>query len=252
VSPRLSRFALPAALIAGALFTATSAAWANNTISINSGNVPAYAATYKPDQQNCDPKLGGGPYSDKDVWVFILPGPQSTSGDFVSVTLHFDTNADNIADTTLVIDTDGGGFVNGGPEASKAFIAVTAGYQLIDATAVITGTADQFTLSHTCPANGQTPSPSPSASATTPGDGGSPSTSGSVPNETTPGEPTTPVTTTTPGLPVTGTAVGGIVLAGTAMVAVGIALLVARRRRDAAALAGDAGTINDTTTDQLP
>jgi LPXTG-motif cell wall-anchored protein len=287
-STRLYRLALPAALVAllaAALFTMTANALATTTtIPINSGNVPIYAADVP--TQICSANQGGGPYADKDVWVFVLPGNHSTSGDFVSVTLQFDTNGDNVADLTLSITADGGGFLNGGPQVSKAWIATPAGYQLIDGSAVITGTADSFNLSHTCPASGPTPSPSPSGSTptteppttqppttepvttpptepssvpptsepvTTPPTETPPTTPptepSSVPPTTTrttssptgspstsvPTEPSsTPSTTTTP-LPTTGAALSGILLAGVAMIVVGAALLVARRRRDATA-----------------
>lgn len=209
------------ATVAGAALavglSAASPALAATTIPINPGNVPTTAADY---EQGCD--FGDGPYADKDVWVFVLPG---NSGDFVSVTATFSTSGGTV---TRTIPTDGGAIVDD-KGTSKAWIATAAGWTLTGATAEITGTSpqDQFNLTHTCAATGNStptpsasPSPSPSASV-------SPGASGSA----TPGA--------TPGngggsgdLPITGTGVAGIAIFGGALVAAGVALLVFRRRRD--------------------
>lgn len=213
-----------------AIFASGSSAWANSTIDINDGNVPTTAEDFK--NQECSANQGGGPYADKDVWVFVLPGLYADGGDFVSVTLHLDTNGDDVADTTKTITADGGGFLNGGPQPSKAYIALPLGWQLIDATAEITGTADFFNLTHTCPADTSTTPPGTTPPGTTP------------PGSTDPGT-TPPATTTTPGggdLPTTGPALTGLVAAGVALVAGGSALLYLRRRRDAAAVVGGGDT----------
>jgi len=210
----LSRITFASALVGVTLLAGPSLAQANTTISINGGNVPTTASDYT---HECSANQGGGPYADKDVWVFVLPGNHASSGDFVSVTASFDTGGDGVADTVLHIDADGGGFLNGGPATSKAYIATTAGWTLITASAVITGEADFFNLTHTCPAGPSTsPSPSPSPS---PSISGTPAT-------------TSGSSTPDPGLPVTGTAVGGIVLAGAALIVGGFALILVRRRRD--------------------
>ncbi len=128
-----------------------------HTISINKGNVPTTAKGFS--SHDCDPNFGGGPFPDQDVWVFVLPGNDTT---FQSLTLHFDTNGDGIADTTKTIPTDGGAIDNA-HGTSKAFIATPAGWTLVAAEAEVDGPQTFFNLTHTCPASGS-PSPSPSHS----------------------------------------------------------------------------------------
>ncbi len=153
---------------------AGSPAWADTSIGINPGNVPTTAAGYG--SKDCDPHFGGGPHAGTDVWVFVLPGGKD-AGDFVSVTATFGTPG---GAETLTIPADGGAIVTD-KGASKAWIATPSGWTLTGATAVITGTAAKFNLTHTCPASGNgTPSPSPSISDTP-----SPST----PGGSTPGSP---------------------------------------------------------------
>lgn len=216
----LGRLATAAGAAAVLGLAAASPAWAGTTISINPGNVPTTAAGH--DTHDCDPNFGGGPFADRDVWVFVLPGQ---SGDFVSVTATFSTPGGSV---NLTIPTDGGAIVND-KGTSKAWIATSAGWTLTGATAAITGTGDKFNLTHTCPAGGdQTSSPTPPVSES-PSTPSSPSTSGSV-------SPTagggSPGGAGSGGLPVTGPAVTTIALTGGALIASGIALLLLRRRRD--------------------
>lgn len=221
------------AVLAGAGLLAigpSTAAWAA-TIGINPGNVPTTAAGFK-GEKKCDPNQGGGPFPDKDVWVFVLPG---NKGAFVSVTATFGANG------SLTIPTDGGAILtdNG---TSKAWITTPAGWTLTGATAEITGEGSFFNLTHTCPANGS-PSPSPSKSpGPTPSESESP---GPTPSESeSPGPVPSTDTTTGPavvpsGAPETG---GGGGVATTGGMALGIAALtlagagalglaLARRRR---------------------
>ena len=176
----LARLAVIGSVAAVALAIG-SPAWADNsTININSGNVPTTAADYNKAEQKCSANQGGGPSAGSDVWVFVLPGEHATSGDFVSVTADFGANGTK----TITSAADPDNFSNGGPDTAKAWIVAPAGWTLVGATAEITGTAESFNLTHTCPASGTaTPTPTPSHDPTatptprvTPSTGGSPGT----------------------------------------------------------------------------
>jgi LPXTG-motif cell wall-anchored protein len=210
-----------------------SPALADTTIAINPGNVPTTASAYG--THDCDENFGGGPQQGSDIWVFVLPGNQNKTGDFLSVTATFGANG------TLTIPADGGAIVtNRG--TSKAWIATPAGWTLTGASAVIAGTAGKFNLTHTCPAGGggQTSSPSPtpsvSESAASPGPNGGES-GGSVNSGS--GAAAESAGADSGGLPVTGTAVTGVAVTGAALVLGGIVLLVARRRREALVFSAD-------------
>lgn len=210
------RLAAVAGTAAAVGLAVASPAWAGTTVDINPGNVPTTAEGHG--DHGCD--FGGGPFADKDVWVFVLPGNQDKVGDFVSVTAVFGANG------SLTIPTDGGAIVTD-KGTSKAWITTPAGWTLTGATAVITGTAEKFNLTHTCPAGGggQTPTPVPSESATpTPGTSGTPGASVSG----TPGAGTGGGS-----LPVTGGAVLTTAVLGAALVAGGAVLLAVRRRKEA-------------------
>src|SRR5581483_3209500 len=153
---RIGRLISTAMAAGAAALIFAAPALADSTISINPGNVPTTAQGFN--THTCDPNQGGGPFPGMDVWVFVLPGNHDTSGDFKSLTAVF-------ADGSVSINTtdNPGNFSNGGPSTSKAWIITTAGRTLTGGSAVITGTADFFNLTHTCPASGS-PSPSPSMS----------------------------------------------------------------------------------------
>ncbi|MGC4766913.1 DUF7507 domain-containing protein [Micromonospora sp. DT46] len=140
---RLAAFAM----LAGALLLGGSPALAAETININPGNVPTTAAQAT---QNCDPNLGGGPFANEDVWVFNLPGNQQTSGDFLSITATFSTPGGAV---TRTIPTDPNSAIVNNLGTSKAWIRLPAGWTLTGASAVISGTADFFVLTHTCAAS---------------------------------------------------------------------------------------------------
>jgi len=145
--------------IAAAALGISGPAWGVSTININPGNVPTTAAGFN--THECDANFGGGPFPGQDVWVFVLPGNHDTSGDFVSLTADFNGNGS----ITITAAANPGNFSNGGPATSKAFIIAPAGFTLTGASAVITGTADFFNLTHTCPASGS-PSPTPTMTPT--------------------------------------------------------------------------------------
>ena len=159
----LRRLWLAAAVATGVTLLGAVPAAAESTVVLNRGNILAGGTLAARVGQGCE--VGGGPYTDRDVWVFILPGTHSATGDFVSVTLSMDTDGDSRGDVAKNIPDDGGGFVNGGSQAAKAYIALPAGWRLMDATAQITGTADKLNLTHACAAAAASPSATPSVSA---------------------------------------------------------------------------------------
>lgn len=125
-------------------------ALANSTVSLNPAQTSITASSFG--AYDCSPDFGGGPYPDKDVWIFVLPSP-SESGQFVSVDLSFDTNGDSVADVTKNIPTEGA-LVNLVGPASRAYITTPAGWVLMGGSAEITGEYQYFNLTHTCPATG--------------------------------------------------------------------------------------------------
>jgi LPXTG-motif cell wall-anchored protein len=224
----MGKLAVAAAATAVVGLATASPALADTTVTVNPGNVPTTAAAYG--THDCDDNFGGGPHSGSDVWVFVLPGNHDKTGDFVSVTATFGANG------TLTIPADGGAVVTD-KGASKAWITTPAGWTLTGASAVITGTAAKFNLTHTCPAGGggqtSSPSPSPSVSKSSGSNGGS---NGGANGGSTGGGSGVAGGSSgggSGGLPVTGTAVTSVALTGAALVAAGIVLLVARRRREA-------------------
>ncbi|WP_285792198.1 hypothetical protein [Micromonospora sp. NBRC 101691] len=220
----LSRLLASGAITAGLLLATGAPAAAQTTIDINPGNVPTTAAEVT---QVCDPNLGGGPYVGQDVWVFNLPGDQQTAGVFESVTATFDTPNGPL---TVTIPDDGGAIVNT-MGTSKAWIRLPAGYTLLDATAVISGSADFFVLTHTCAALQPTPTPTPTPTGQpTPTPTATP-TQPPTPTSTPSGQPTP----TRTHLPVTGessiSTLVPLLTLGMASIVTGAALLCLRRRR---------------------
>ncbi|SIN23199.1 LPXTG cell wall anchor domain-containing protein [Micromonospora cremea] len=187
-----------------------------STIDINPGNVPTTAAAFT---QKCAPNLGGGPFPDRDVWVFNLPGNPEPTGQFVTVTGTW--SIPNDGTVTRTIPTDGGAIVND-MGTSKAWIRLPAGWTLTDATAVITGTAKFFVLTHTCAAGTRPTTPPPTTQPPT------------SPPPTTTAPPTAKPTKSE--LPVTGTSAGSLLpmaVLGLGAVALGATFIAVRRRRDA-------------------
>lgn len=211
------------------------------TIPIKDDHVPTTAADF-PTHECTDNQLPQKP--GEDGWHFVLPSGSPEPAVFVEVRLTFEDATG--ATQTKTIPGDG---TLGPPSAKHAIIYTPAGWTLVAGEADITGQADgkpsEFNLSHTCPASA---SPSPSASPTGSPTGsptatptGSPTVTptGSVvptPSDT-PTSSVTPSTSPTPPgqLPVTGLAIGGIVLTGLGLVGAGAAMRVLRRRDPAAA-----------------
>jgi hypothetical protein len=248
-----------AAGVAGAMLLASPAhAAVDPTIPLNDAHTNITAPQFG--TKDCT-----GPFADlapgKDGWHFVLP---AVSGDdFVSVTLTFNSggsNFDVVIDAIAPLHDFGAGWEGWIDDAGSsgsfrhAYVITDAGWTLIDGEAVVTGPGadgapgDEFNLSHVCVG---TPPTTPPGTPTT------------VPATTTPPTTTTTTMTTTNGgpsrtttigglgngggggapaaggagsgsLPVTGVALGGMLLTGLALVGGGVALVVLRRRRDAA------------------
>ncbi|MFE0589532.1 hypothetical protein [Micromonospora echinospora] len=216
----LSRLLAGGAITAGLLLATGAPAAAQTTIDINPGSTNKTATQVT---QMCVPGLGGGPYEDQDVWVFNLPGDPQITGVFESVTATFDTPNGPL---TVTIPDDGGAIVNT-MGTSKAWIRLPAGYTLLDATAVISGSADFFVLTHTCAAVQPTPTPTGQPTPTPTATPTQPPTPTSTPS----GQPTPTKTH----LPVTGessiSTLVPLLTLGMASIVTGAALLCLRRRR---------------------
>lgn len=211
-SRRLPRLA--AAFVAVGVLTLSAPAWADSTISINPGNLNGKPASQWPTQE-CSAQLGGAARTDQDIWVFNLPGRDSETGGFKSLTITFTTPSGDVVRS--IPGPDSGIVVVG---HSKAWIAVPEGWILKAATAVIGKTAEMFVLTHTCPADDDGTPPGNPPGGNPPG--GNPP-GGNPPGDNPPGAGG--------GLPVTGTAVTGIVAAGLLIIVAGAALVYFQRRR---------------------
>jgi LPXTG-motif cell wall-anchored protein len=227
----LSRLAVAAAAAGALTLIAATSALADTQISINPKQVPTTADKFGGD--DCTGPFANLP-DDQDGWHFVLP---AASGDsFTSLTLTF-TNLSGGTVTVTITSTDPqnpstgsgwSGYIDnaGSSGADKhAYVFTDAGWTLTGGTAMVTGDTGvhpQFVLSHTCAGtpSEESPSPTPSESESTPSNGSSTPGGG---GSTTGGGG---------GLPVTGSAVGGIVVVGIGLLAAGVALMAVRRRRD--------------------
>jgi hypothetical protein len=250
--------------VAAAALVSAGAAWAADppthpVLHQHDQHILASAASFKQGFGSCDVQQG----TNEDVWVFVWPGGSAAVGTVTDVQIGWDTDGDGTVDTTRSLAMGSPGvdpLDNGTP---KVAFVTPAGWRLESGTSTITGKVSTFdtngfaegffNLTHACPGTSTTPAPTtpapttpaPTTSAPTsapptshPGETLAPSsppvrTTGPV--GTTPGGP--PTTETSPaassgGLPITGAALGGLITTGLGLVAGGVALLVARRRRD--------------------
>jgi LPXTG-motif cell wall-anchored protein len=219
--PRLGRFAvLFGAAFAIALTIAGPAQAATTTdIHLNPGQKGKTAAAF---ENSCD-QVPGGRVDGADGWVFVLPGNQGT---LLSLHLTFNDGTEKVT-----VDIPGTSYPNGisTSGSDKMYVKLPAGWTIVNGT----GTAanpkkDFFNVTHVCRSgrgNGGSGSGGSGGGGNGGGSGGgsnggsgSSSGSGSGGNE---GE----------SLPVTGTAVGGLVALGLGLMAAGTALLLVRRRQ---------------------
>ncbi|HZN19692.1 MAG TPA: LPXTG cell wall anchor domain-containing protein [Micromonosporaceae bacterium] len=198
------------------LLLTANAASADGTVPLHEPHIGSTAAGFG--TQICgDENFEPGP-DGYDAWHFVLPGNAGTG--FLSLTVNFGANG------SITVTADGGGpnnsYIRDDPHDQHAYVFTPAGWTLTGGTATVSGTPAQganFVLSHTCPGSGDgsSPSPTPSdgngGSSSPPGNGGGGGGGGG-------------------GLPVTGTAVGAILVAGLGLLGAGVVLLVVRRRRD--------------------
>ncbi|MEU9826972.1 DUF7507 domain-containing protein [Micromonospora chersina] len=154
-------------MLAGALLLGGTPALAAQSISIDPDDVPTTAADAP---QFCYP--GGGPFPDEETWVFDLSGDPETSGVFQSLSTTFRTPGGTVtrpipgSPNSEIVDFEG---------VSRAFIRLPAHWTLTAATAVISGTAENFVLAHTCAAPGADPGdPGDPGAPGDPGDPGDP------------------------------------------------------------------------------
>lgn len=223
---RIARILATAALttVAGVAFAAPAFA---ATASLNPDHVGKTAGYF---EQDCDDTRFKGLDTDEDGWHFVLPG----GGSFTSLTVTFDP--DGVADADFSDDVVYTGsdftYYGAGAEEKHAYLFTPAGYAIVSGTAGTTS-GTSFNVSHACTGTKGSPSPSASVSPST-STSTSPSTSPSAGQSTTPGTSQTPSVSPSPGgeLAVTGTAIGGIVFAGVALLGGGVALMAVRRRRN--------------------
>lgn len=213
--PRFGRLVvlLGAAFLAVAIATPASAA-TTSPIHLNPGQQGKTAAAFT----NSCGQVPGGRQSGLDGWVFVLPGNQGTL-----VSLHVTFN-DGTRD--IVVDIPGRSYPNGFATngTDKAYVVLPAGWTIVSGTGTaINPKGDKFNVTHVCRSGGGSESsPTPSKSSGGDSGGGGLAGSGGGAGNGSGGS-----------LPITGTAVGGLVLLGLGLVAAGVTMLVLRRRRDA-------------------
>lgn len=218
-----------AAGAAGGTLALTAAAPAlaqdEHVVDLRQSNVTADDPEFNQGFGECVEKPDQG--EDEDIWVFVWPGNQVE--ELVSLTLNFDSDGDDTADTTLT-EADANETLDQG--TLKVWVATPAGWTLIDGTSEVVGSVprDKFNLTHSCAGeeggNGKTPPPT----TPPPGNGGTP-----PPGEGENGEGGEDGEDEDE-LPVTGLQVGGLAVIGAGLLAAGVALMAIRRRNGLADL----------------
>jgi LPXTG-motif cell wall-anchored protein len=201
---------------------ATTPAWATTPttdIHLNPGQKGKAATSF---ENSCD-QVPGGRRAGYDGWVFVLPG---NAGTLVSLDITFDTGT---TDVHVRIPDPKSPYPNGIATngSDKGYVVVPAGWTVVDGT----GTArnakgGKFNVTHVCRGGGgggvpesspakKPKSPSPPPESVAGGSEGSAAGGGGGGS-----------------LPITGTAVGGLVALGLGLLGAGATLLVLRRRRE--------------------
>jgi LPXTG-motif cell wall-anchored protein len=225
---RLGRFAVlfgAACAITLAIAGPAQAATTTTGIHLNTRQQGKTAAAF---EDGCD-QVPGGRVNGIDGWVFVLPGNQGT---LVSLHLTFNDGTKNVT-----VDIPGTSYPNGisASGSDKMYVKLPAGWKIVDGTGTATNPKkDFFNVTHVCRSggkgggnggngggNGGNGGGNGSGGGT---NGGSGSSSGSGSGGASGGNQSE-------SLPITGTAIGGLVALGLGLVAAGSALLVVRRRR---------------------
>jgi LPXTG-motif cell wall-anchored protein len=227
--PRLGRFAVLFGAACAITLTIAGPAQAATTtdIHLNPGQKGMTAAAF---DNSCD-QVPGGRVDGVDGWVFVLPGNQAT---LVSLHLTFNDGTKNIT-----VDIPGTSYPNGVSTSGsdKMYVQLPAGWTIVDGTGTATNpNKDSFNVTHVCRSgsgsnsggrgNGGGGSNGGGNGGGSNGGGGSGGGSGNGSNGGSGGNQGE-------SLPITGTAIGGLVALGLALVAGGTALLAVRRRRQA-------------------
>jgi LPXTG-motif cell wall-anchored protein len=200
-----------AATIGAAVFVDVGPAAADGTTTahLNAGQRSSTASDF---DDSCDNIPAKDVQPGTDGWVFVLPDESATL-----VSLHLTFN-DGTKDVT--IDIPGTSYPNGFARqgADKAWVVLPAGWTLVDGTAQVENASkDFFNVTHVCQNSESSPTPSsPSSGSPTPGGGTNGGNGGSGGGS----------------LPITGAPAATLAGVGLVLVGAGIALLIARRRRD--------------------
>ncbi|SCG71846.1 LPXTG cell wall anchor domain-containing protein [Micromonospora coxensis] len=234
------------AAAATALLAFAAPAWASSTIPLHTAHKGSTAAGF-PTQDCEDERFEDNDLAEnQDGWHFVLPGGKE-SGSFETLSLTF---TDGTTEVEIKVPDASDAYPDyfystGGknPRVIHAYVFTPAGWTLVDGSAVISGEAAKFNLSHTCPGtpSSQSPSPTPSTTASpspststspTPGESNTPSESGTPTGSTSPSEGTGGSGGGDGELPLTGVATTGIAVTGLVLIGGGVALTALRRRRD--------------------
>jgi LPXTG-motif cell wall-anchored protein len=225
-----------ATILLGIGFTAglvaTSPAWAttpSTDIHLNPGQKGKTATSF---ENNCD-QVPGGRRAGYDGWVFVLPG---NAGTLVSLDITFRTGT---ATVHVRIPDPASPYPNGIATngSDKGYVVVPAGWTVVDGTGQARNPQrDTFNVTHVCRGGGSPEEkPGKPGKPDKPGKPGAPGSPSSPPGESPAGGSSGPGGSAAgaggESLPITGTAVGGLVALGLGLVGVGGALLVLRRRR---------------------
>jgi LPXTG-motif cell wall-anchored protein len=210
----------------------TAPAWATSTSDIHL-NPHQKGKTATAFENSCG-QIPGGAKAGLDGWVFVLPG---NSGTLRSLDITFNNGTTNVR---IHIPDASSPYPNGIATngSDKGYVVVPSGWTVVDGTGRADNPkGDTFNVTHVCRGGGGTtessPSKSPSPSA---GSGGGGSTNGGSeggPSRGPGGGTGGGSAGETGSLPITGTAVGGLVALGLGLVGAGTVLMVLRRRREA-------------------